>query len=144
MFPTKVFQRTGVVARLSKLAIALLGVALPATSASFSFQSTFNLDNDVQLIAFNLLSGRTVTLQTLGYGGGTNANGQVIPAGGFESALQVFDAATGTAIGGTLFPGPDPTCPPRTPDPNRNNFCQDAYGQMFLGAGNYLLALTQN
>lgn len=116
---------------------------ISASASNFSFQGTFPQDNTVQLFNFALLSPGTVTLQTFGYGGGTNANGDTILAGGFESVLQVYNAL-GTAIGGTLLPGPDPTCSPRTPDPARSNFCQDVFGQISLATGNYILALTQN
>lgn len=132
------------------LSLVLLGFAVPASASVVSFTGTFTEDNDVQLFTFSLLTSSTVTLQTLGFGGsadnpgGTNAAGQIILPGGFESVLQIYDAATGDAIGGPILPGPDPDCSPRTPDPNRAGFCQDAYAQEFLPAGNYLLALTQN
>jgi hypothetical protein len=124
--------------------------AFPACAANISLTGTFVHDNDVQLFTFNLSSASTVTFQTLGFGGsadnpgGTNAAGQVILPDGFESVLQVYDGITGVAIGGPILPGPDPGCAPRTPDPGRGNFCQDAYGQESLAAGIYLLALTQN
>jgi hypothetical protein len=129
---------------LCALTIALSIFVAPAPAASFSFQGAFAHDNDVVFITFNLLSAGTVTLQTLGYGGGTSATGTVILPGGFESVLQVYDAGTGNASAGPILPGPNPGCSPRTPDPNRMNFCQDAYGQLSLGPGNYLLALTQD
>ena len=129
--------------RLAILGTVLLGCIAPAIGASLSFQGNFVHDNDVQLFAFTLSADDTITLQTFGYGGGVNANGQVISAGGFESALQVFNAANGQAVGGPILPGPDPGCAPRNPDPARFNFCQDAYAQLFLTTGEYLLALTQ-
>jgi hypothetical protein len=130
--------------RLSVLAVLLAGMAVPASASSLSFVGDFTNDNDVQQISFTLLSDSMVTLETFGYGGGTNANGVVIPAGGFESLLQLFAMPSGLALGGPILPGPNPTCGPRTPDPNRLNFCFDAYAQVFLTAGDYLVALTQN
>src|SRR5258708_37293009 len=44
--------------------------------------------------------GSSVTVQTFGFGGGTNAAGQAIPAGGFDSLVALF-AGTGPAA--TLF-----------------------------------------
>jgi hypothetical protein len=138
---------------MSRTAFAAVIAALLATpvfSSSFSFAGYFSHDNDVQMFTFSLFSDATVTLQTLGYGGsadlpgGTNAAGQVITAGGFESVLQVYNAPSGVAVGGPIQPGPDPGCSPRTPDPGRFNFCQDAYTQIFLTAGDYLLSLTQS
>jgi hypothetical protein len=142
--------KRGYLFRLALLLGLVFISSVEGFSGTFSFTGTFAHDNDVQLFTFTLLSGGTVTLQTLGFGGstdntnGTNAAGQIIFPGGFESMLQVFDANTGNAIGGTLLPGPSPTCGLRTPDPNRNNFCQDDYGQQVLGPGIYLLALTQS
>jgi hypothetical protein len=126
------------------LAVLLAGMTAPASAASFSYTGNFVNDNDVQKISFSLLFDTTVTLETFGYGGGTNANGTVIPSGGFESTLQLFAIPSGLAVGGSILPGPSPTCGPRVPDPTRLNFCQDAYAQVFLTAGNYLVALTQN
>jgi hypothetical protein len=48
-----------------------------------------------------MLSGAgTLTLQTWGFGGGTNAAGMVIPAGGFDPFVGVFDSS-GDLIQGT-------------------------------------------
>jgi len=112
-------------------------------AGQFSFTGIFLNDNDLQLFTFSLAAPGTVTLQTLGYGGGTNAAGDTIPAGGFEPVLGLFDSL-GTAISGPIQPGPDPTCPPRNPDPARFNFCQDAFAQFSLPAGSYIVSLTQS
>jgi hypothetical protein len=119
-------------------------MTVSASATTFSYAGNFGNDNDVQTFNVNLLFDTTVTLQTFGYGGGTNGNGAVIPSGGFESILQVFAMPSGLAVGGSILPGPDPTCGLRTPDPNRLNFCFDAYTQLFLTAGDYLVALAQN
>jgi hypothetical protein len=128
----------------SVLAVLFVGLTVPAVAGSLSFTGNFVNDNDVQLLNFDVLVNTTVTLQTFGYGGGTNANGDVILPGGFESILQVFASPSGLAVGGPILPGPNPTCGPRTPDPNRLNFCFDAYAQVILTAGDYQVALTQS
>ena len=130
--------------RLARLAAMSALLATSALADSFSFVGDFTHDNDVQFFSFTLLSGTNVVLRTLGYGGGVSASSQVVTAGGFESVLQVYAANTGIAQGGPIQPGPDPTCSFRTPDPQRNNFCQDAYFGGFLSAGSYILALTQS
>jgi hypothetical protein len=132
----------GKIFRFSVLAVLLAGVT--ASAASFSYLGNFTNDNDVKFVNFNVLTDTTVTLQTFGYGGGINANGDVIPAGGFESTLQLFAVPSGLAVGGSILPGPDPTCGPRTADPTRLNFCQDDYTQVFLPTGAYVVALTQS
>jgi hypothetical protein len=113
-------------------------------AGQFSFTGNFVNDNDVQLFSFTLLSPGTVTVQTWGYGGGTNAAGQVIASGGFESILSIFQAPSGIAASGPIDPGAPP-CAPRNVDPTLLplTFCRDAFGQVSLGAGDYFLALTQ-
>jgi hypothetical protein len=130
--------------RFSVFAALLAGMTLCASAASISYTGNFVNDNDVQTIGFSLLSATTVTLETFGYGGGTNANGDLILPGGFESTLQLFALPSGFAVGGSILPGPDPSCGPRTADPSRFNFCFDAYAQVFLTPGDYIVALTQN
>jgi hypothetical protein len=130
--------------RLAALTVAVVCCSAPGfATANYSFSGKFVNDNDVQLFAFSLFSGGSITLQTLGYGGGTNANGQVISPGGFEPVLQVFLASDGSQAAGQILPGANPPCAPRNPDPGRSNFCLDAYGQLTLLAGDYILALTQ-
>src|SRR5215831_14637431 len=101
--------------RFLSLCVLLLALQTCLTAGQFSFAGTFVNDNDLQLFTFLLGAPGTVTLQTLGYGGGTNANGQIVSAGGFEPVLGIFDAL-GTAVSGPIQPGPNPTCPPRNPD----------------------------
>jgi hypothetical protein len=108
-------------------------LATPLFSANFSFVGSFDHDNDVQLFRIFLLSDSTVTVQTLGFGGGTNAAGQFVTAGGFESVLAIFRADTGVLLGGPIQPGVG-GCAPRNPDPLRINFCQDAYAQVALSS----------
>jgi hypothetical protein len=130
--------------RAALAAVIVTGFAGPAFSSSFSFIGTFFHDNDVALFTFSLTSDAMVTLQTFGYGGGTNAAGTIIPAGGFESVLQVYDAASGVAVGGPIQPGVAPDCAPRNPDHARLSFCMDAFSLMPLTAGSYIVSLTQS
>ena len=136
----QIFEKLAVVAAFSLLASA------ECKAGQFSFAGSFTNDNDIQFFTFSLFSPNTVTLQTWGYGGGVNAAGQTVSPGGFESILQVYDLASGIAQGAPVYPGPDPTCGPRNVDPNLLpvTACQDAYAQMALPAGDFLLALTQN
>lgn len=137
--------------RFTAVAFALAALAAPGFAGQYSFTGNFSQDNDVQLFTFSLASASTVTLQTLGYGGsadnagGTNANGQVISAGGFESVMQIYASPSGVAAGPTFLPGVPgpPNCAPLTPDPNRAGFCQDVFGQINLSAGDYIVSLTQ-
>lgn len=62
-----------------------------AAAADFSFQGTFEQDNDVQLFSFNVGAASNVTLRSLGYAGGVNAAGETIARGGFDTILALFN-----------------------------------------------------
>ena len=110
-------------------------IATAASADSFSFQGTFQTDNDVQLFSFTIAADSTVTFLTLGYAGGTNAAGTVIPAGGFDSLLTLFDSS-GNYIGSwDNSPGEVPSGPDGT---------LDAYDSQEFNAGTYTLALTES
>ncbi len=116
----------------------LLFVSVAALSTlqaqnNFSFRGTFLSDDQVQLFDFTLTSPETITFQTWGYGGGTNAAAQVIPPGGFESLLTWF-GSDGSYINNSS------SCGAGNP---YQDACLDAYGQVALGMGTYTLALTQ-
>jgi hypothetical protein len=113
--------------------LAIAAISLPA--ATLSFTGTFATDDQVQLFNFTLTSGSIVTFQSLGYGGGTNAAGTIIPPGGFDSFFTWFDA-TGDQIGTD-----DDGCGAAA---SNNGACLDAYFQGFLPAGDYVLALTES
>jgi hypothetical protein len=113
-----------------------LGLSENLASAS-SFQGAFSTDDQVQLFSFTLNSIATITLQTFGYAGGTNANNTVIPAGGFDPILTVFNSAgVETAFNN------DGTCGQVGTGAGG---CLDSYLQLVnLAVGTYTLALTEN
>lgn len=105
----------------------LLSVAATANADDFSFRGAFTRDDDVRLFNFNLVSATTVTLQTVSAAGGTNAAGVVIPGGGFDTVLSLFNSS-GLLIGR---------------NDNRNASTLDAFLSTLLQPGNYIVALTQ-
>lgn len=119
------------------LAAGFIGLSAELASATdFSFQGVFNTDDQVQFFTFSLVSTATVTALTYSYAGGTNSASTVIPAGGFDPILTVFDATGvetstnndgGCSLVGTGAGG-----------------CLDSYDQVSLSAGTYTLALTEN
>jgi hypothetical protein len=111
-----------------------LAVSTATISSNFSFEGLFLTDDQVQLFDFTLASGSTVTLQSWGYGGGTNSANTVIAPGGFDSYFTWY-ASDGTQIGQD-----DDSC---GAGHAHNGTCLDAYAQVFLPAGSYTLALTQ-
>jgi len=130
--------------RCSLIVTFLMLFSVAGVAGSFSFIGNFVDDNDVQLFSFTLLAPGTITVQTWGYGGGTNAAGMLIAPGGFEPLLNMFNAPSGISVGGVFNPASP--CAPRNVDPNLLpvTLCLDAFGQMALPAGDYFLSLTQS
>lgn len=99
---------------------------------------------DVFLYPFTLSATTTVTIQSWGYGGtlsapgGKNAQGNVIPTGGFDTYLSVFSGSGPTAT--FLISNDDGVCPPGT---IAVGLCGDsALTLSALPAGSYTLALS--
>lgn len=113
-----------------------LAVSSAGLTSNFSFEGTFLTDDQVQLFDFTLATDSTVSMVSWGYGGGTNANSQVIPAGGFDTYFTWF-GSDGTQI------STDDDCNGGPGNP-RNRACLDAFAQVSLPAGSYILALTQS
>ncbi|ESA34497.1 pep-cterm exosortase interaction domain-containing protein [Leptolyngbya sp. Heron Island J] len=108
-----------------------------AFAADFSLRGTFAQDDDVHLFNFRVETASTVTLRTYSYAGGTQADGTVIAAGGFDPILSLFDG-TGTLI---TF-GDDDETDTVAQDPTTGQ-AYDSLIEVLLGAGTYTLALTQ-
>ena len=68
------------------------------TTGGFSFSGMLASPNEVLMFQFRVDANSSITLRTYSYAGGTNSAGQVIPAGGFDPILALFDAA-GALIG---------------------------------------------
>jgi hypothetical protein len=105
---------------LSRLGLVISVVCLSAGLAranDFSFTGTFVQDDQLQLFLFTAPSANTI-VRTWGYAGGTNANGQVIPAGGFDPLLSVFDATGGLVGSSSLIALNDAgtPCPDQAPN----------------------------
>jgi hypothetical protein len=103
---------------------------------------------------FTLTQSENVTVDTLGYAGGTQADGNVVPAGGFNSDLALF---SGTGPGATLIASNDGAsggnpltgstfgaCPASALhiDP-ATGLVGDSCITLTLAAGTYTVALTE-
>ena len=75
---------------LCSAALIAVSVANPANAAIYTNEGVFKSDNQVVLFDFTLTSAADVTLRTLSYAGGINANGQTIASGGFDPVLALF------------------------------------------------------
>ena len=88
---------------------------------------------------FHVSSTSTVQALTFSYGGGTNGNAQVIPEGGFEPYLSLFDSA-GNFLASTFF---GTTCPPGANTNSGSGQCFDVLlDGGTLGAGDYQIAIS--
>jgi len=126
--------------RFGVLFCGLLAVSGMASAGSLSFVGSLdpNNPNDVFETTFLVHSTGFVNIQTLGYGGGTNAASQVIGSGGFDPYVSLFLGAGPTAT--FLASNDDGSCPPGT---LYLGSCLDSTLTISLSPGTYTLALTQ-
>jgi hypothetical protein len=128
--------------RFLKAAIAAAVLATGSVSAlagNFSFRGNLVGDNDVQLFSFALASTSDVTLRTWSYAGGTNAAGDLIPAGGFDPIVSLFFGTGNPAL--LIGANDDGTGVPVDPG---TGLAYDSLLESFsLPAGMYTVALSQ-
>ena len=133
--------------------LALLAMlTTPRTSAN-SVSLTGNLANPESVVSLTLtVSGgmQTIDLQTWGFGGGTNAAGNPIAPGGFDSQLAVF---SGIGSGASLINGTSDIssnfgsftgCAPAgtVAFSNGDNVCGDITMSFTLAPGKYTLVFS--
>ena len=73
-----------------------------AAADTFSYAGTLNTSTSTFIQPFTIATGGTVNIQTWGFGGGTNAMGTPISAGGFDPQVVLF---SGTGSGATFVDG---------------------------------------
>ena len=145
---------------LTVFLLAFSGVAL-ADVQSQSYSGTLVTPQSVFEQTFTLTASDTVTFQTWSFGGGTNAAGQFIPAGGFDPLIALFNGSGPTATIVTDNSG-NPVadadnlsnppwsfvgnCPPAGTvaigTGSGSAVCGDDYMQVSLAAGVYTLVLS--
>lgn len=136
--------------------VVVLSLCSAASGSTISYTGTLASSSDFREFTFTLSSPGTVTLQTYGFGGGTNAAGANIPAGGTDPFLAIFSGTgptatiltdgSGNAIGTALdetnfasFAG----CPPAgSPVIGGSPVCGDITMSLVLGAGDYTVTLS--
>ena len=146
--------------RTLRRVLALLAAAACGLSAadSLSFTGTLETPESVFEQTFSLTAADTVTFQTWGFGGGTNAAGQPILAGGFDPLIALYNGPVATATmyaDGSGNPLADAdnllnppwsfvgNCPPAgTVAIGTNQDCGDDFMQLALSAGTYTLLLS--
>ena len=83
--------RLSLLALLAMLFIAWVPLALADSTSTQSYTSTLATSDSVFQTTVTLAAGDDVVLQTYGFGGGTNAVGTAIAAGGTDPFLAIFD-----------------------------------------------------
>lgn len=121
---------------LTKAFVVIALASSLASAANFSFTGSFAADDSVQLFSFTLASTDTVTLRTYSYAGGINGAGIVVPRGGFDPILSLFDNA------GVLINENDDGFSNVPTDPVTGQQF-DSYLFTKLAAGTYTVSITQ-
>lgn len=148
--------------RLLQLAVGLLVLLLvavypAAADTTTSYTGSLATSSDVYSLVFNVggTTSETVTLQTWSFGGGVNAAGNTIAAGGFDPFVAIFD---GTGPGATIASdglgnpfgtsdalsnyGSFMGCPPAQMANIGGPLCGDVTMSLLLGPGAYTLVLS--
>jgi len=127
------------VIKLLAVVLALCVSSAVCKADDFSFTGTFNDVNDVQLFTFTVGATSTVTLRSYSYAGGTNAAGTVIPEGGFDPILALFQ---GTGPGALYIGQNDDGGCGFVPADSVSGNCWDTYLQLTdLAAGEYTVSI---
>ena len=123
-----------------------------SAATSFSFTGMFSADDDVQLFDFTINASSEIALRSFGYAGGTQADGTVVSAGGFDPILALYDSMglriatndddesgldpdTGLILDEALFVV--------AKDPVTGYFWDTYLKSALLAAGNYTVAVMQ-
>jgi hypothetical protein len=146
-----------------KYALAVIGfcsLSFPTFAATtyLSYTGTLADPTSVFELTFTLTAADTINIQTWGFGGGTNAAGQPITAGGFDPLVALFSGPISTAtivVDGSSNPFADAdtisgtpytfvgNCPPAGTVTIGGPVCGDDFMQVpNLPAGVYTLVLT--
>ncbi len=125
---------------LCVFAAALCAGAAAQASTVLSFEGMFSGDDDIQYLTVDLGPNSSLTVTTFGYAGGTNGNGMVIPAGGFDPALALFDPS-----GNLIEVNDDAPCGIVNGDPVTGECFDASISQPDLTTpGIYTIALTES
>jgi len=125
------------------LLLSALALLVPPAAAALplSFQGALAADDEIDLVSFDVDAPANVTLRSFGYAGGTQQDGTVVPAGGFDPVLSLFDG-TGALVAenddGRSQAG---SCPVPSDPGSGGPF--DSCLVVTLEAGSYTVAVSQ-
>src|SRR5690349_14591353 len=106
-----------------------------ARVSNITLQGLFTLDDGVQLFDIVMATTGTIDVRTYSYAGGTTSTGTVVPRGGFDPILTLFDSV------GTFVDENDEGSSVATDSATGKAF--DARITTTLTASSYIVALTQ-
>jgi len=119
------------------LLFAIIGFQAYADTVSYVGSLDPSDPNSVALFSVTLAAPSGLNIQTWGYGGGINAAGDAIAAGGFDPYVSLFAGSGDSAT--FLASNDDGLCPPG----NGSVACHDSTLTLDnLAAGSYTVALT--
>ena len=132
------------------LAVCATGLTLfsahSASATAFSFVGNFTQDDNIQSFSFTTSGSTNVRLISYSYGGGTNAAGTVIPRGGFDPILALFDSS-GALVGqdDDAISGTPGACGPGvvTPDALTGLQWDTCLDLPLLAAGTYTVTIQE-
>ena len=120
------------------LVAALALSAVQTFGANLSFTGSFSTDDQLKQFTFTLSGTATVTLRTWSYAGGTNSASMVIPRGGFDPWLALYNSS------GTLLQSVDNGTCMQVGTDSVTGACFDSFIMQSLGMGMYTLMLSQS
>ncbi|MPV86027.1 DVUA0089 family protein [Ostreibacterium oceani] len=121
------------------IAVIFLSSLLTQLSLAADFSFRGQLSNDDEFLLFNFAVDETsdVTLITHSYAGGVNSRGEIIPQGGFDPILSLFDSA------GVLIDNNDDGSCSEVPVDSVTGECYDTFLTARLDPGEYTVSITQ-
>ena len=128
-------NKEGRLALCLAMALGAVLVSRPARAANITLQGTIATDDAVQLFNLTVATAGSVDIRSYGYAGGTTSTGTVVPRGGFDTILTLFNAS------GAFIDDNDEGAGVAT-DP-ATGLAADARLTENLTSGNYIVALTQ-
>lgn len=123
-------------AHIGAAALLVLAASLPAQAATVSLSGNLFQDNAIQRFSLNLSAAGAITATSIGYAGGTDAAGNPVAAGGFDSVMYLF-----SSTGALLYQSDDGFGVPA--DPSTGEALDAAFTTASLAAGDYTMVLTQ-
>jgi hypothetical protein len=126
---------------LASIFVGALTLALssPAKAASFSFRGSLSVSDPVQFFSFTTSTDSLITLKTFSYAGGTQADGTVVPGGGFDPVVSLFNGNSSPNI--PIIYNDDGGINVATDPVTGTNF--DSFLEQNLAPGKYTVTLSQ-